>query len=225
MKIVFVRHGHPDYHNDCLTELGHLQAEAAAQRLEQEGIEEIYSSTRGRALETAQYTAKRIGISTIVPCEFMREIKWGSRDGSEIYMKGLPWGVAKDMVKSGQSLMAEDWTDREPFRNNFVGDTGRACADGFDALLESLGYRREGEFYRVQKKTEKTIAMFSHAGASSAVLGRMFNLPFPFLCGSMEPDFTSVTIVCLSGEDGSLVTPRLELFNDARHIRGLSVDS
>jgi len=47
MKIVFVRHGHPDYHNDCLTELGHLQAEAAAQRLEQEGIEEIYSSTRG----------------------------------------------------------------------------------------------------------------------------------------------------------------------------------
>ena len=67
MKIVFVRHGHPDYHEDCLTELGHLQAETAARRLESEGIEEIYSSTRGRALETAQYTAKRIGISTIVP--------------------------------------------------------------------------------------------------------------------------------------------------------------
>ena len=34
MKIVFVRHGHPNYHEDCLTELGHLQAEAAARRLE-----------------------------------------------------------------------------------------------------------------------------------------------------------------------------------------------
>ena len=25
MKIYFVRHGHPDYKNDCLTELGHKQ--------------------------------------------------------------------------------------------------------------------------------------------------------------------------------------------------------
>ena len=44
MKIVFVRHGHPDYVNDCLTELGHKQAESAALRLKDEGIEEIYSS-------------------------------------------------------------------------------------------------------------------------------------------------------------------------------------
>ena len=30
MRIVFVRHGHPDYKNDCLTELGHKQAVAIA---------------------------------------------------------------------------------------------------------------------------------------------------------------------------------------------------
>ena len=30
MKIIFVRHGHPNYQLDCLTELGHPQAEAAA---------------------------------------------------------------------------------------------------------------------------------------------------------------------------------------------------
>jgi len=33
MRIIFVRHGHPNYEKDCLTELGHRQAEAAAQRL------------------------------------------------------------------------------------------------------------------------------------------------------------------------------------------------
>ena len=32
MRIVFVRHGHPDYKNDCLTPLGHEQAKAAAAR-------------------------------------------------------------------------------------------------------------------------------------------------------------------------------------------------
>ena len=53
MRILFVRHGHPNYELDCLTELGKKQAEAAALRLKDEGIEEIYASTCGRAFETA----------------------------------------------------------------------------------------------------------------------------------------------------------------------------
>ena len=32
MRMIFVRHGHPDYKNDCLTDLGRKQAEAAADR-------------------------------------------------------------------------------------------------------------------------------------------------------------------------------------------------
>ena len=32
MRIVFVRHGEPDYANDCLTALGREQAKAAALR-------------------------------------------------------------------------------------------------------------------------------------------------------------------------------------------------
>ena len=41
MRIIFVRHGEPDYEHDCLTDRGLVQAEAAAARLEGEGIEEI----------------------------------------------------------------------------------------------------------------------------------------------------------------------------------------
>ena len=33
MRIVFVRHGEPDYGNDCLTPAGRIQALAAAERL------------------------------------------------------------------------------------------------------------------------------------------------------------------------------------------------
>lgn len=58
MRIVFVRHGHPNYKDDCLTELGHLHAKAAADRPKNEGIQKIYSSTCGRAFQTAEYTAK-----------------------------------------------------------------------------------------------------------------------------------------------------------------------
>ena len=71
MRIVFVRHGEPDYTHDCLTETGRLQAEAAAERLEREGITEIYASPMGRARETASFTARRLGLPvTVLP--FMR---------------------------------------------------------------------------------------------------------------------------------------------------------
>ena len=39
MRLLFVRHGHPNYELDCLTDLGHLQAEAAAERLMKENID------------------------------------------------------------------------------------------------------------------------------------------------------------------------------------------
>ena len=45
------------HEEDCLTELGHLQAEAAAMRLKDSGIEKIYASTYGRAVETAEHIA------------------------------------------------------------------------------------------------------------------------------------------------------------------------
>ena len=36
MRIIFVRHGHPNYEKDCLTDLGVLHAKAVAQRLKNE---------------------------------------------------------------------------------------------------------------------------------------------------------------------------------------------
>ena len=59
MRIIFVRHGHPDYKKDCLTALGHLHAQAAAQRLEGEKIAKIFSSSCGRAYETAEHIAAK----------------------------------------------------------------------------------------------------------------------------------------------------------------------
>ena len=62
MRIIFVRHGEPDYARDCLTEKGRLQALAAAERLREEGIEEIYSSPLGRAAETAAAASDALGL-------------------------------------------------------------------------------------------------------------------------------------------------------------------
>ena len=77
MRIILVRHGDPDYVKDCLTELGKKQAAVAAERLMGEGIEKIYSSSLGRAVETAQAFSDRSGITPVHILPFMQEIRFG----------------------------------------------------------------------------------------------------------------------------------------------------
>ena len=78
MRLIFVRHGDANYERDCLTELGHAQAEAAATRLLDERIDRIFSSTCGRAVETARHIAEKQGLGIEESYDFMREISWGS---------------------------------------------------------------------------------------------------------------------------------------------------
>ena len=224
MRIIFVRHGHPDYAHDCLTELGRQHAAAAALRLQDEGIEAIYSSTHGRAMETASHLADALHLP-VTGCEFMREINWGSVDGEPLFADGHPWDTVDRMVAQGESLVDPDWQNSETFRRNRVVQCVEKVAAGTDAWLATLGYTREGLYYRAGKDTKHTIAAFGHGGASTAILAHLFNLPFPFVTSTMGPDYTGITIVELPDEEGALVKPRLEMLNDARHIRGLTVEN
>ena len=56
MILYLVRHGDPIYTPDSLTPLGHEQAKAVAKRFTIYGLDEIYSSTSNRAIQTAQPT-------------------------------------------------------------------------------------------------------------------------------------------------------------------------
>lgn len=223
MKIILVRHGHPDYTTDSLTELGHKQAKSAAVRLENEGIEKIYSSPFGRARQTAQYTADILKKDVEV-IDFMREIRWGSIDGKPVYKDGHPWDTSLYALSKGYSLMDTQWTKNDEFCNNVVFSELDRVAKSADEWLETLGYKREGTNYRVvSDDTNKTIALFSHGGSSSALLSHLLNLPFFYLCRAICPDFTAITVLSLSDEKGAITTPMIELANDARHIKSEGV--
>ncbi len=219
MIILFVRHGHPNYANDCLTELGHEQAERAALQLLDEGIDEIYSSSCGRAYETAVHTANLIS-KDITKLDFMREMKWGANDGGEILLRGHPWQTATHAAAEGHSLMDESWTKEPPYAGNIAFDEVERISTAFDGWLEGFGYKREGTGYRVMgEDTDKVIALFSHGGSSSAVLSHLLNLPFFYFCGTVHLDFTSITAIRFSNENGKLINPWIDYMNDAKHIK------
>ena len=222
MRILFVRHGHPNYEKDCLTELGHLHAAAAAERLAAEGIEKIFSSTCGRALETAGYTARKLNLP-IEEVDFMREIGWGTLEGEPLYHDGHPWDNADKMVLENIPLMNMHQFEQEPFCRNKTKDYVAMIARETDAWLSRLGYDREGHYYRCRGEQYHTVAAFGHGGASAAMFSHLFNLPFLFVCNTMGLNYTGITAVTLKNQPGQLVTPCFEIFNDARHIAGLQV--
>lgn len=224
MRIIFVRHGHPNYKDDCLTELGHKHAEAAADRLSSEKIDKFYSSTCGRAVETAEHIAARFG-ATVEQLEFMREISWRAVDPEEeLPHNGHPWRLADALVSKGEGLMDSDWKEKYPFCRSKILPSIDRVESGFDGWLEQFGYVREGEFYRVKGGNNDTVLLASHAGSSTVVMSHLFNLPPMLLFKAMGPNYTGITVVDFRGEDGALICPDLELMNDARHIAGLTVE-
>ncbi|MBQ8136435.1 MAG: histidine phosphatase family protein [Clostridia bacterium] len=219
MRIVFVRHGEPDYEKDCLTETGRRQAEAAAERLSGEGIQEIYASPMGRAAETAACTANKLGIP-VQTLDFMHEISWG---GPGIDYAGHPWTVGDLMIsEEAFDFFKDDWRQHPYFRKNIAVQYLDEISARFDGFLVGQGYRHEGTRYFCETDQSKTIAVFSHGGSGACVLSHLLSLPFPYVCTVLPYEFASVIILEFPVRPGEYVHPRVELFNDVAHTRSVS---
>jgi len=219
MRIIFVRHGEPDYQRDCLTDTGRRQAEAAAVRLAGEGITAVYASPCGRARETAGYTARRLGLE-VQTLPFMREIEWG---GPHIPHQGHPWTLADAMIdREDFDFAACDWRAHPYFGENIASGYEAAVTRGMDGLLEALGYRHEGRRFFCTAREARTVALFSHGGSGACALAHLLGLPFPWVASVLPYDFASIIILSFPTRPGEWVHPRVELFNDCAHTRGLS---
>lgn len=219
MRIVFVRHGDPDYKNDCLTEIGRRQAELVAERLRGEGIEEIWASTQGRAIETAEASSRVLGLP-IQTLDSMREVHWGSTDGEPLFAGGHPWEMVDELARRGYNLNSPDWREHPFFRTNKVLSCVDTVERGIDDWLADHGYLREGAYYRhaCEETEHHTIALFSHGGSSCAAMGHILNLPFPFMIAAYHLEFTGITILRMDRKEGLGTLPCIELANDGRHI-------
>ena len=219
MRIVFVRHGEPNYEKDCLTATGKIQAELVAERLRDENISEIWASPLGRASETAEYTGKLLGMP-VHTLDFMREVDWGSTDGNPLFADGHPWFIADEMARRGMELNTPDWRESPFFCTNSVVECIDRIDRGIDEWLENFGYKRNGKYYQhlSEEKEHRTIALFSHGGSSCAAMGHILNLPFPYACALLHIDYTGITVVRFDRGEGNTTLPCLELANDSRHL-------
>ncbi|WP_026671079.1 histidine phosphatase family protein [Butyrivibrio sp. AE3006] len=239
MRLIFVRHGEPNYAKDCLTENGKEQAACTAKRLKDEDIRAIYASPMGRAVETASYTAKDHGL-TVKTLDFMHEIDWGDARGEavsedeKLEFDGHPWTLGyKLLTENPQFVGSSEWKNHHYFKNNICLQYYEKVSAGIDELLEEYGlFRKNGLYeYRAGKvvseagndgvadKFDDTVALFAHGGSGAILYSHLFNLPFPYVLTSMPYGVCSVSIISFSMEESGMIIPRLELFNDMGHIR------
>lgn len=215
MRIIFVRHGEPDYEHDCLTETGKRQAAAAARRLAPEGISAIYSSPNGRARNTAEYTAEMLNLPITV-LDYMHEISWG---GPGLPDRGHPWGLAETMIdEENFDFFRQDWRQHPFWKQNIALTYYDMISEKIDAFLLGRGYRHEGNRFLCEGGGKETIAFFSHGGSGACVLSHLLSLPFPYVCTVLPYFYTSVSILEFPSREGAYVHPRLELFNDILHL-------
>lgn len=225
MRLFFIRHGEPNYRDDCLTETGHVQARACAERLKYEGLTKLYASPMGRAQQTASYTAVKLNLP-VETLDYMHEITWGDKDPSDPLPEGgHPWALASRMIaEEDWDFKDDNWREHPYFKNNSVLDVHDTIVENIDALLEKYGYERAGSRYFCRFTTDETPAIFSHGGASGCAMAHILNMPFPYFASYFEFWFTSVIVIEFPDKPGEYVYPRVRLFNDCAHTEKKAED-
>ena len=114
-----------------------------------------------------------------------------------------------------------------------VGENGAypstGYQEGFKRIIENVTWKSQFAISQEAMedatlpgvKQDKTVALFSHGGSSSAAIGRILNIPFPQTCALFHFGHTGITILRFEQEPGITSVPCIELLNDLAHIKNI----
>ena len=209
MEILLIRHGDPDYANDCLTALGRQEAHLLADALEGQVIDDIYVSPLGRAEETCAFTLERKDVTPVV-LDWMKEVDT-FRDGFALWQS--PGETFLGATRSRGWKHEFDLAKELPEGCDLFERIGR----GFNELMATYGYVRQGDLYRIEQGSGKRIALFCHMGVIVTLLSDLLHWPLPMIYVSSFIHPTGITRLELVERNG-MAHFKLIGFNDLSHL-------
>lgn len=220
MLLYYVRHGEPIYEPDQLTELGHIQAEAVAKRLEKCGIEKIFSSTSNRALQTAAPLCRRLGMEAVKldwcnEAHAWEELTVINSEGQKV------WGCMDPATKrlfarADVRALGWDWHTHPAFAGTAFGAGVERLRRETEQFLAQLGYvhDRENHCYRRESAPCESAALFAHGGAGSGILSAILDIPYPLYAPVFGMGHTGVTVISFAETEGVVYPEVLTSAND-----------
>lgn len=218
MKLFIIRHGEPNYALDCLTEAGHEQAKKVAERFKDLKIDRLYSSTHGRALLTASYTAK-LHHKRIIKAEWAKEDK-----GWAYFNTNGRWCFFDEELKpyfQSEHLKAlgNDWYKDPKIQETKIPEGIEIMRKDSDEFLLSLGYKhnRDKHIYYHVGKSPNVVFLFAHGGFAFSFLSAILEEPYnTFTTERHDLYFTAVVEVDF--DDGDCF-PKMVMYNDYSHLK------
>lgn len=208
MRLYIIRHGDPDYENDCLTPSGLVEAKALAKYLAYVKIDKLYCSPLGRARKTADIVSEKVKRKAIV-LEWLRELPYRPLKDS-----GLPaWDLPGNRLRNQSYLKnLTKWGQIPEMKESKLEPLIRSMQKNSDQFLSKLGYQRKKEEYRILQRSEDQIAVVCHAGMGLAWLSHLLAIPLPLMWAGFFLHTTSVSTILFDERKPGIACPRcLEL--------------
>lgn len=224
MRIIFIRHGDPDYANDALTEKGKREAVLLSKRVAAwNDITQIYCSPLGRAKETASYSLERLARDAVT-YPWMREFSYFI-DDPVTKRHGVPWDFMPEYwTEIDEMFDKEHWKDTEIYQSNpeLVPAYEEVCT-GIDGILHNYGYDRYHNYYKTTHektpdKQDATIVIFCHLGVTCVMMSHILGISPVVLFHSLYLAPTSVTVLASEERMPGRTFFRAQMIGDTKHL-------
>lgn len=217
MKILIIRHADPDYSIDSLTPKGWVEAECLSEKLIKMNIDAFYTSTLGRAKDTASLTLKKLNREADGVFEWLKEFP------SVIMRPDCPRSIAWDWLP-GDWTKIDDFYNKDEWGNVPVMTEGKVREEydrvvgEFDKLIAKHGYVREGNYYRAVNPNCDTIAIFCHFGSGCVLLSHLLGVSPMVLWHGLCAAPSSVTTITTEERREGIASFRMNSYGDISHL-------
>ena len=158
MRLIFIRHGDPDYEKDNLTQKGKREVELLTKRVcSWKNITAFYQSPLGRAKATAAPSLAALGREATT-CEWLKEFDAKTKMTKNYPEKNLIgknvmcWDLLPEFFTSDKKFFDKDlWTSSRFMKSGKIKKYYKFVCTGIDDILSQYGYQRNNHnFYDVK---------------------------------------------------------------------------
>lgn len=217
MKLIFIRHGDPDYEKDSLTKKGFKEAELLSERVKNWDVSEFFVSPLGRAKDTARVSLEKINRKAKT-LEWLREFYAPILD-MESKKERIPWDFMPGWWTKEETFYSkEQWINTPIMNTGNVKEEYKRVTKCFDELLKEHGYQRSSGFYQVLSGNQDTLVFFCHLGLQFVLLSHLLGIAAPVLWHGFFVAPTSVTVLCTEERKKGEAYFRCKKLGDTSHL-------
>lgn len=217
MKIILIRHAEPDYSIDSLTNKGWREAEILAERIRKMNVRKFYVSPLGRARDTAETALKGTGIKPEV-LEWIQEFEGRCPDPRDGHMR-ICWDLLPgDWTRYEEMYDRNNWVNAPIYKGTNIAKSYEKVKKGLDAFLLEYGYRREGNYYKIERSNDDTIVIFCHMAVSLLIIGYLTGIAAPLMWHGFFAAPTSFFEIETEERADEIAYFRIRTMGDCAHL-------